>query len=310
MPPDFRHRLFQALFTTKAKGTGIGLALSRRIVESHGGNIVLEPTETGASFLVTIPDVPHRRKTVMSLAGKILIVDDHIDLAENLAEILENAGYQTVIADSAEAALDRLERKDVAALITDYRLPGRNGAELIAELRRRGDRIPALVMSAFTDDATIELASRAGALEVMAKPVDLARMLHLVKGLGDDESVVLVVEDNHALAENLAEALATAGLQTRITGSVAAALAARPRPRAAIVDFVLPDGTGVELARDPQGPRPGDQAAVCFRARARAGKKPVGFAGRGGSSGETPSARASAGVGDQSCWAWRTHGEF
>ena len=58
VPPDLRHRLFQALFTTKAKGTGIGLALSRRIVESHGGNIVLEPTETGASFLVTIPDVP------------------------------------------------------------------------------------------------------------------------------------------------------------------------------------------------------------------------------------------------------------
>jgi DNA-binding NtrC family response regulator len=193
----------------------------------------------------------------VSLAGKILIVDDHIDLAENLAEILENAGYETVIADSAEAALDRLERKDVAALITDYRLPGRNGAELIGELRRRGDRIPALVMSAFTDDATIDLASRAGALEVMAKPVDLARLLRLVEGLGEDESVVLVVEDNHALAENLAEALATAGLQTRITGSVAAALAARPRPRAAIVDFVLPDGTGVELARTLKARDPG-----------------------------------------------------
>jgi DNA-binding NtrC family response regulator len=192
----------------------------------------------------------------VSLAGKILIVDDHIDLAENLAEILENAGYETVVADSAEAALDRLDRKDIGALITDYRLPGRNGAELIAEVRRRGERIPAVVISAFTDDATIDLASRAGAMEVMAKPVDLPRLLGLVKGLGDDESVVLVVEDNHALAENLAEALATAGLQARITGSVAAALAARPRPRAAIVDFRLPDGTGVELAealkaRDP-----------------------------------------------------------
>lgn len=192
----------------------------------------------------------------MSLAGKILIVDDHIDLAENLAEILDNAGYETVVADSAEAALDRLERKDIGALITDYRLPGRNGAELIAEIRRRGNRIPAVVMSAFTDDATIEFASRAGAMEVMPKPVDLPRLLHLVKGLGDDESIVLVVEDNPALAENLAEALTTAGLQARITGSVAAALAARPRPRAAIVDFKLPDGTGVEVAealkaRDP-----------------------------------------------------------
>jgi DNA-binding NtrC family response regulator len=192
----------------------------------------------------------------VSPPGKILIVDDHVDLAENLAEILENAGCETVVADSAEAALDRLERDDIGALITDYRLPGRNGAELIAELRRRGSRIPAVVISAFTDDATIDLASRAGALEVLAKPVDLPRLLQLVQGLADDESVVLVVEDNHALAENLAEVLAVAGLQARVTGSVAAALAARPRPRAAIVDFKLPDGTGVEVAealkaRDP-----------------------------------------------------------
>jgi DNA-binding NtrC family response regulator len=193
----------------------------------------------------------------VTLAGKILIVDDHIDLAENLAEILENAGYETVVADSSEAALDRLERKDIAALITDYRLPGRNGAELIAELRRRGDGIPAVVMSAFTDDATIELASRAGAMEVMPKPVDLPRLLQLVKGLGDDESIVLVVEDNPALAENLAEALTTAGLQARITGSVAAALAARPRPSAAIVDFKLPDGTGVEVAETLKARDPG-----------------------------------------------------
>ena len=49
--------MFEALFTTKAKGSGIGLALCRRIVEAHGGSIVLEPTETGASFLVTIPDI-------------------------------------------------------------------------------------------------------------------------------------------------------------------------------------------------------------------------------------------------------------
>jgi two-component system sensor histidine kinase HydH len=55
--PEVRHRLFQALYTTKAKGTGIGLALCRRIVEAHGGSIVLEPSATGASFLVTIPDI-------------------------------------------------------------------------------------------------------------------------------------------------------------------------------------------------------------------------------------------------------------
>jgi len=54
---DARHRLFEALFTTKAKGTGLGLALCRRILEAHGGSIELEPTSGGASFLLTVP--PH-----------------------------------------------------------------------------------------------------------------------------------------------------------------------------------------------------------------------------------------------------------
>jgi two-component system sensor histidine kinase HydH len=55
-PGVLRHRIFEALFTTKAKGSGLGLALCRRIAEAHGGSIVLEPSETGASFLLSIPN--------------------------------------------------------------------------------------------------------------------------------------------------------------------------------------------------------------------------------------------------------------
>jgi len=56
VPDDIRPRVFEALFTTKAKGTGLGLALCRRIVEGHEGSIVLEYAETGASFLVSLPN--------------------------------------------------------------------------------------------------------------------------------------------------------------------------------------------------------------------------------------------------------------
>jgi two-component system, NtrC family, sensor histidine kinase HydH len=54
--PELRHRLFEALFTTKAKGSGLGLALCRRIAEAHGGSIVLESAEPGATFLLVVPD--------------------------------------------------------------------------------------------------------------------------------------------------------------------------------------------------------------------------------------------------------------
>jgi signal transduction histidine kinase len=55
IPVEVRHRIFEALFTTKAKGSGLGLALCRRIVEAHGGSIRLAPTETGASFVLVLP---------------------------------------------------------------------------------------------------------------------------------------------------------------------------------------------------------------------------------------------------------------
>jgi signal transduction histidine kinase len=54
VPAEIRHRVFEALFTTKAKGTGLGLALCRRIAESHGGTVVLEPSAEGATFLISI----------------------------------------------------------------------------------------------------------------------------------------------------------------------------------------------------------------------------------------------------------------
>ena len=111
------------------------------------------------------------------LPGIILVVDDHAALAENLAEILADAGYQTAWTDSAESALQTIERGGVAALITDYRLPGLNGAQLIAEIRKRGIGIPAVVMSAHTDLETIGFAESAGALRVLPKPVDRRQLL-------------------------------------------------------------------------------------------------------------------------------------
>jgi signal transduction histidine kinase len=57
VPADVRPRIFEALFTTKAKGNGLGLALCRRIAEAHGGTVTLDASDRGASFRVVIPDV-------------------------------------------------------------------------------------------------------------------------------------------------------------------------------------------------------------------------------------------------------------
>ena len=190
------------------------------------------------------------------LGGTILVVDDHVALAENLAEILGNVGYQTAWADSAESALQAIERGGVSALITDYRLPGLNGAQLIAEIRKRGIGIPAVVMSAHTDLETIGSAESAGALQVFPKPIDMRHLLDVVEDLGRGETAVLLVEDNRLLADNLAEALRGAGHHVLVGTSGADALGHRGLPGVAIVDYRLPDATGIQIAqrltaRDP-----------------------------------------------------------
>jgi DNA-binding response OmpR family regulator len=184
----------------------------------------------------------------VSLLGTILVVDDHIHLAENLAEILEELGYEVAVATSAEAALERIGQGGVAALVTDYRLPGLSGAALIAELRRRKQDIPAIVISAFTDDETIATSRSAGAFEVLAKPVEIDRLLSLVEDIGSHDQLILLAEDNPELAENLVEILGSRGYSVQVKTSVADAMASGPAPLAAILDYRLPDGTGIEIA--------------------------------------------------------------
>jgi DNA-binding NtrC family response regulator len=189
--------------------------------------------------------------------SKILVVDDHVDLAENIAEILELSGYRTAIAGSAESALERVAAGDIAALITDFRLPGRDGAELIAELRRRGSTIPAVVMSAYTDDDTIASSRRAGATEVLAKPVDIPHLVTLMETLGGAGDLILVVDDNRPLAENLAEALTGRGYRAAVCTSAAEALAHGNEVGVAIVDYRLPDATGLDVAEQLRSRNPG-----------------------------------------------------
>jgi CheY-like chemotaxis protein len=110
---------------------------------------------------------------------RVLIVDDNVDLAENIAEILQIDGHVTDVAASAEEALPKALGDAPDAVVTDYRLPGMSGAAFVREFRRARPHIHAIVISAYTDEATMKEAKDAGAVFI-AKPVDfklLARLL-------------------------------------------------------------------------------------------------------------------------------------
>jgi DNA-binding NtrC family response regulator len=110
---------------------------------------------------------------------RVLIVDDNVGLAENIAELLELEGHATSVAASAEEALAKVARPTPDVVVTDYRLPGISGASLVRRLQELGLRVHAIVISAYTDEATIQDARSAGAAFV-AKPVDLRTLGQLV----------------------------------------------------------------------------------------------------------------------------------
>jgi len=116
----------------------------------------------------------------MGIPRRVLIVDDNVDLAENIAEILQIDGHLTEVAFSAEEALEKVLGGEPDVVVTDYRLPGISGAGFIARIRQKGSTFLAVVISAYTDDQTIREAREAGAT-FMAKPVDFKVLTRWVR---------------------------------------------------------------------------------------------------------------------------------
>ncbi|HMF39955.1 MAG TPA: response regulator [Polyangia bacterium] len=111
--------------------------------------------------------------------SSVLVVDDNQDLAENIAEILGLRGFATTIAASAEEALPKALPEGPALLVTDFRLPGINGAELVRQVRQSRRDVRAIVISAYTDDRTIAAARDAGA-DFLPKPVDFGALSRIL----------------------------------------------------------------------------------------------------------------------------------
>ena len=110
---------------------------------------------------------------------QVLVVDDNAELAENLAEILSDAGHDVCVTHSATAALRQRGCFDFALL--DVRMDGMDGVELLAALRHRCPKTVCVMMTAFSRDERLDAARRLGAQSVLHKPVQVAQLLELVK---------------------------------------------------------------------------------------------------------------------------------
>ncbi|MFG6413533.1 response regulator [Roseateles sp. DC23W] len=279
---DFLPRLFERFSQADASassvhgGLGLGLSIVKNLVELHGGAVAAHSSGVGqgAVFSVRLPRAgrsqPLRVESPEDDAGpdvsidglRVLLVDDHADVLEAHARLLQARGAEVVTADSGEAALTLLRDEPFDVLLSDLGMPGIGGYELIRLVRGQlglgPDRLGAAAVTAYVRQADCDAALEAGFQRCLRKTASPQRLARTVAELApsrqpaaDQPLRALFVEDNPDLREQISWLLEELGLQLQTCETAEAALEAYEPGRFDLVftDVSLPAMSGVELAR-------------------------------------------------------------
>ncbi|HYK23038.1 MAG TPA: ATP-binding protein [Candidatus Acidoferrum sp.] len=203
--PDKIGKIFNAFeqgqtsITRRFGGLGLGLAISKAMVDAHRGKIRVESAgkDKGATFTVQLKTVPAPAiaangtdgdQTVSDTEGapshrhRLLVVDDHVDTCTGMKMMLERRGYEISVAYSADQASEKARQEDFDLLISDIGLPDRSGYELMIELRQ-SQGLPGIALSGFGMEADISKARDAGFSEHLTKPINFERLEKAIRRL-------------------------------------------------------------------------------------------------------------------------------
>lgn len=187
---------------TRTSGLGLGLAISKALIEAHGGSIVAhsEGAGKGSAFEVRVPlskvaAAPSPPKEVAPTSGepqvlKLLVVEDHFDTAAALSQLLVKRGYEVKCAHSVAEALKTAEAFPFDILITDIGLPDGTGVELferLKESRKDGAPLRGIALSGFGMEDDLSRSHRAGFTAHLTKPVAFAQLHRCLLKIAEDD---------------------------------------------------------------------------------------------------------------------------
>lgn len=276
MSPEFAQKIFEPFerertsTVSRIQGTGLGMAITRNIVEMMGGTIKVQTEKNrGTEFIICLPlrvqTGTRREEKIAELAGlKALVVDDDFNTCDSVAKLLTRVGMRAEWTLSGREAVLRARQSielgdPCRAYIIDWRLPDMNGIEVTRQIRSLNDDTPIIILTAY-DWSDIEAeAKAAGVTAFCSKPMFLSDLRDtLLTAIGHMQTAeeqdilpgknadfrgrhILLVEDNELNREIAVELLEMQGLHVESAENGKSAVELFVRSAPGYYDVVLMD---------------------------------------------------------------------